>query len=163
MTSLMNESLKAALCEQIGHEFYNANLYMFVCAFLRNKGLDNLAKHFEGQHEEETGHGKEFLSLLTDLNTDVFIPEIDEVNMQFISIVGLAQIYLDREVLTTTSIGELLKLAIQDNNFVVEQKMREMIAKQQKEYAEATTFLDNAMLCGDDWWKAKVWNDSIGG
>jgi len=46
---------------------------------------------------------------------------------------------------------------------VVEQKMREMIAKQQKEYAEATTFLDNAMLCGDDWWKAKVWNDSIGG
>jgi len=161
MTSLINESLRNALNEQIGHEFYNANLYMFICAFLRNKGLDNLAKHFEGQHEEEIGHGKEFVSLLTDLNADVFIPEIDEINMQFVSIIGLAQTYLDREILTTTSIGELLKLAIQDNNFVVEQKMREMIAKQQKEYEEATTFLDRASLMSE-WWQVALW-DAAGG
>jgi ferritin len=160
--TLINESLRNALCEQIGHEFYNANLYIYFCAFLRNKGLDNLAKLFEGQHEEETGHGKEFVSLLTDLNADVFIPEIDEINIQIISIVSLAQLYLDREILTTTSLGEILKLAIDDNNYVVEQKMREMIAKQQKEYEEATTFLDNAILCGDDWWKVKVWSDSLG-
>jgi|WetSurSiteA1Bulk_404760.scaffolds.fasta_scaffold00043_2 ferritin len=163
MTSLINESLKAALCEQIGHEFYNANLYMYMCAFLRNKGLDNLAKHFESQHEEEIGHGKEFVSLLTDLNADVFIPEIDGVNKEFNFIIVLAQAYLDREILTTRSINEILKLAIQTDNPVVEQKMREMIAKQQKEYEEATTFLDNAILCGDDWWKVKVWSDSIGG
>ena len=56
--TLINESLRNALNEQIGHEFYNANLYLYMCAFLRNKGLDNLAKHFEGQHQEETGHGK---------------------------------------------------------------------------------------------------------
>jgi ferritin len=161
--TLINDSLRNAINEQTGHEFYNANLYMFICAFLRNKGLDNLAKHFEGQHGEEISHGKEFISLLTDLNADVFIPEINEVNTLFISIVGIAQLYLDREILTTTSLGEILKLAIQDNNYVVEQKMREMIAKQQHEYAEATTFLDNAELCGEDWWKVKIWNDSVGG
>lgn len=159
--TLIDESLKAALCEQIGHEFYNANLYLYFCAFLRNKGLDNLAKVFEGQHQEETGHGKEILSLLTDLNTDVFIPEIDEINMQIISIVGLAQAFLDREVLTTTSLGEILKLAIQNNNYVVEQKMREMIAKQQKEYEEATTFLDKATLM-PEWWQCALW-DAAGG
>jgi bacterioferritin B len=158
---LINDSLKSALCEQIGHEFYNANLYLYMCAFLRNKGLDNLAKHFEGQHEEETGHGKEFVSLLTDLNADVFIPEIDEINTQFASIVGLAQLYLEREFLTTTSIGEILKLAIQDNNYVVEQKMREMIAKQQKEYEEATTFLDRATLM-PEWWQVALWDASGG-
>jgi ferritin len=159
--TLIGESLRSVLCEQIGHEFYNANLYLFMCAFLKNKGLDNLAKHFEGQHEEETGHGKEFVSLLTDLNADVFIPEIDEINTQFISIVGLAQLYLDREILTTTSLGEILKLAIQDNNYVVEQKMREMIAKQQKEYEEATTFLDRATLMSE-WWQCALW-DAAGG
>lgn len=160
--TLINESLRTALCEQIAHEFYNAHLYMFMCAFLRNKGLDNLAKHFEGQHSEETEHGKEFVSLLTDLNADVFIPEVDEINMQFFSIVELAQAYLNREILTTTSIGEILKLAIRDNNYVVEQKMRDMIAKQQKEYEEATTFLDKAILCGDEWWKVMLW-DVAGG
>jgi len=161
MTSLINESLRNALNEQIGHEFYNANLYLYMCAFLRNKGLDNLAKHFEGQHEEETGHGKEFMSLLTDLNADVFIPEVDEINTEFISIIGLAQAYLDREILTTTSIGEILKLAIQDNNYVVEQKMRDMISKQQKEYEEATTFLDKAQLM-PEWWQCALW-DAAGG
>jgi ferritin len=159
--TLIGESLRSALNEQIGHEFHNANIYMFMCAFLRNKGLDNLAKLFETQHEEEIGHGKEFVSLLTDLNADVFIPEIDEVNTQFISIVGLAQLYLDREMLTTTSLGEILKLAIDDNNYVVEQKMREMIAKQQKEYEEATTFLDKATLM-PEWWQCALW-DAAGG
>lgn len=159
--TLINDSLRVALCEQIGHEFCNANIYIHMCAFLRNKGLDNLAKHFEGQHEEEIGHGKEFLSLLTDLNADVFIPEIDEIDTQFISIVGLAQAYLDREILTTASISEILNLAIQDNNPVVEQKMREMIAKQQKEYEEATTFLDKATLL-PEWWQVALWDASGG-
>jgi len=158
---LINESLRAALCEQIGHEFYNANLYMYMCAFLRNKGLDNLAKHFEGQHEEEIGHGKEFVSLLTDLNAEVFIPEVPEVNIAFVSIVSLAQAYLDREILTTTSIYEIKNLAEEDSNPVVEEKCREMIAKQQKEYEEATTFLDKATLM-PEWWQVALW-DAAGG
>ena len=163
MTQLISDSLKAAINEQVGHEIYNANLYLFMSAFLKNKGLDNLAKHFEGQHEEEIGHAKEFVNLLTDLNTDVIIPEIDGVQIPFNNIVDLATAYLNREILTTTSIDEIKKLSIQSNNPVVEEKMREMITKQQKEYEEATTFLDNAILCGEDWWKVKVWSDSIGG
>jgi hypothetical protein len=51
-------------------------------------------------------------------------------------------------------------MAISEDNPVVEEKMREMITKQQNEYEEATTFFDNAELCGSDWWRVKVWNDS---
>jgi ferritin len=160
---LINDSLKSALCEQIGHEKYNANLYLYMCGFLKSKGLDGLAKHFFEQHNEETGHSIEFFNLLTDLNADIRIPEIDEINMPFNTIVEFAEAYLEREKLTTTSIDEIKKLAIQDNNPVVEEKCREMIAKQQKEYEEATTFLDNATLCGEDWYRVKVWSDSIGG
>jgi len=163
MVDLIGDSLRNALCEQIAHEFYNANLYLFICAFLRNKGLDNLAKHFEGQQQEEMGHGMEFLNLLTDLNAQVTIPEIEGVGIGIDSIMDIATLYLNREILTTKSIYELKTMAMADNNSIVEEKMREMISKQQHEYAEATTFLDNASLCGDDWWKVKVWNDSCGG
>ena len=158
---LISETLKDALCEQISHEKYNANLYMYMCGFLRNKGFDNLSKHFLEQHQEETEHSLEFFNLLTDLNAEVHIPEIDSVQISFENIGSLADAYLKREVLTTTSIQEILRLAIEDNSPVVEQKMREMISKQQKEYEEATTFLDNALLCGDDWFKVKLWSDSI--
>lgn len=159
--SLINESLRNALNEQIGHEFYNANLYLYMCAFLKNKGLDNLAKHFEGQHEEEIAHGKEFASLLTDLNADVYIPEINEISKSYENIIELATAYLEREKLTTNSINEIKKLAVQDDNPVVEEKCREMISKQQKEYEEATTFLDRATLMSE-WWQCALW-DAAGG
>lgn len=160
---LVNDTLKIALCEQIAHEKYNANLYLFIAGFLKNKGLDNLAQHFLEQHGEETEHSLEFFDLLVDLNVPILIPGISEINMDFDTIVELANTYLNREIYTTTSINEIKKLAIDDDNPVVEEKMREMISKQQKEYEEATTFQDNALLCANDWWKVKVWNDSIGG
>lgn len=159
--NLISETLRTAICQQIAHELQNANIYFYMCGFLKNKGLDNLAAHFEKQRAEEHEHSKEFFNLLTDLNADIFIPEIDEVNMPLVSLSNIAKIYLDREVLTTTSIKELKNLAIEEDNPVVEQKMRDMISKQQHEYEEANTFLDNAMLCGDNWYFAKVWNDSI--
>jgi len=159
--NLISETLRTAICQQIAHEIQNANIYFYMCGFLKNKGLDNLAAHFEKQREEEHEHSKEFFNLLTDLNADIFIPEIDEVNYPFPSMTSLAKAYLDREVLTTTSIKELKNLAIEEDNPVVEQKMRDMISKQQGEYEEATTFMDNAMLCGDDWWHVMMWDKSI--
>jgi ferritin len=159
--SLVSDNLASALCFQICHEKYNSHLYLYMCGFLRNKGLDNLAKHFEEQHKEEFDHSLEFFNLLTDLNANVFIPQVDEINIPFGSITDLANTYLQREILTTTSINEIKKIAIEENNPVVEEKLREMISVQQKEYSEATSFSDNALLCGDDWWKVQLWNLSF--
>jgi ferritin len=161
MVKLISDSLNSAICEQISHEQYNSSLYLYVCGFLKNKGFDNLAKHFETQWQEEIGHSKVFFDLLTDLNSPIIIPQVDEISIPLSSISDVANTYLNREVLTTNSINEIKKLSIGDDNPVVEERMREMIKLQQNEYEEATTFLDNATLCGDDWWKVKVWNDSI--
>ena len=158
---LMSDGLCSGICEQIGHEIYNANLYLFICGFLRNKGLDNIAKHFEEQHSEETGHAKEFFNLLTDMNADVAIPEISEINIQINSIHDVAKLYLERELLTTDSIYELRIMAMGEKNPVVEEKMRDMISKQQKEYSEATTFMDKAELM-PEWWQCALWDASGG-
>lgn len=162
---LISENLKNSIWEQIGHEFYNAHLYLFISAFLKNKGFNNLAKHFESQYTEESGHAKIFIDLLTDLNIDVVIPEIDTVSLEFSNITEIASVYLTREIQTTDSIKEIKKLAIEEDNPVVEERMRYMILLQQNEYAEANDFNDSSLLCGtgaDSWWKVKVWNDSQG-
>lgn len=162
MKPLMSDNLRNALCQQISHEKYNSNLYMYICGFLRNKGLDNLAKHFEEQHNEEFEHSIEFFNLLTDLNADVIIPEIDEIDFPIAVIHDIAMVYLDREILTTTSINEIKKMAISEDCPVVEEKMRDMISKQQVEYEEATSFMDKAMLF-PEWWMCGLWNESMGG
>lgn len=157
---LMSENLRVALCEQIAHEKYNSNLYMYICGFLRNKGLDNIAKHFEKQHLEEFEHSIEFFNLLTDLNADVTIPEIDEINIPLLTIADIAKIYLEREILTTKSINQIKEMSIMEGCYVAEEKMREMITKQQHEYAEATSFMDKAELL-PEWWQVAIWDSSM--
>lgn len=161
MERLISENLTSALCEQIGHEKYNSSLYLYIAAFLKNKGLDNLGSHFEEQHKEEFEHSKMVYDLLVDLGAPVTIPEIGEVDMRFVTILDVANTYLQREIQTTQSLNEIKKLAIEEDNCVVEEYIRDMIKLQQKEYSEATNFMDRAELTATDWFKVLVWDLGI--
>lgn len=161
MYSLIKEDLRQGLCEQISHERYNAGLYMYIGGFLRNKGLDKLASHFVGQVDEENGHAKQIFDFLTDLNAKVDVRVVEEVFAPHNTIMDVAKLYLEREINTTESLNELKQLSIQLNDGVSEEFLRMMINQQRNELVEASTFMDNAELCGDDWYKVKVWNDSL--
>jgi ferritin len=162
LDALISEELRQALCQQISEEKYNSNLYMYIAAFLKNKGFDNLAKHFDRQVDEEHEHSKLICNFLTDMNANVELKDIDAVVLTFNSIVDLANAYLEREKGTTQSLDEEKKIAIKNNDAIAEEFMKQMIDKQRAEIEESTTFVDNAVLCGNDWYKVKVWNDSLG-
>ena len=98
---------------------------------------------------------------MTDLNSPVVIPEIDEVFESFPTIIDLANAYLIREVETTDALNKIKKLAISDDNPVVEERIREMLKLQQHEYAEATDYLDKATLTGGDWKFVFLWDLGI--
>jgi ferritin len=158
MNPLISENLAGYLNGQIAHEKFNANLYLFIAADLKNRGFNNLAKHFEEQHNEETEHSLIIYNLLTDLNIPVKLEEIDEVKLQISSVTDIATAYLEREIYTTTSLDEIKKQAIDENNPVVEERIREMILLQQNEYAEATDWADHAKICGGDWYRVMLWD-----
>jgi ferritin len=158
---LISDELADALVEQVGHEIFNANLYLYISSFLKNKGLNNIAKHFEGQWQEELEHSKIIVDLLTDLNTDVKIPEIEGCDMIINSMLDIASMYLDRENLTTESLDEIKKLAIEVSNPIIEERMREMISKQQLELSESTDFSDKVEIIGTDWKFALLWDASF--
>lgn len=158
MEKLISDVLQRSLCEQIGHEKYNSNLYLYIAAFFNNMGLTNLGKKFEEQHEEEFVHSKMIYSILIDLSTPIYIPEIDQIDIKFSSILDIAKLFLEREISTTESLDAIKKLAIDEKCPVVEEAMRDMIKLQRNEYAEATDFMDKAQLTGGDWWKVSVWD-----
>lgn len=158
---LISDELATSLHEQIGHERYNATLYLYISSFLKNKGLNNIAKHFDGQHDEEIAHSKMIVDLLTDLGTEVKIPTVEGCNFSINSMPDISSLYLNREVLTTESLDEIKKLAIDVGNPVVEEKIRHMIALQQKEYEEATDFSDKIDILGNDWKSILLWDASM--
>jgi ferritin len=159
---LISKRLSDLINEQIAHERYNANLYLYIAGFLKNRGLNNLAKHFESQHDEENGHSLEFYNLLTDLNVNIFIPTIAEVAINFLNIQDIAAVYLRQEIVTTEKIEAIKQMAIEERNPVVEEKAREMIKKQQHEYEEATNFVDVTNVLRE-WWQIMLYDASIGG
>lgn len=163
MIPLISDSLKESLVQQIAEEKKNANIYLSIASFLNGKGLFNLAKKFEEQHSEETEHSLILYKLLSDLSIVFVVPQIETYDISSIdNIVSLAELYLEREVQTTESLGEIKKQAIDEDNYVVEERIRKMIKLQQLEYAESTEFLDKASLL-KEWWQVALWDSSIGG
>jgi ferritin len=161
LEKLISNNLNEALCEQIGQEKFNANLYLFISGYLKNKGLDGLAKHFEGQHDEEVSHSKMIYDFLTDHSSPISIPEINSPDREIVSIKQLAELYLEREIETTKSLNGIKHLAIDEDNPTAEEFMRDMIKIQRHEYEEATTFLDKSILAGDDWKTILLWDLSL--
>ncbi len=161
MIPLISDSLKESLVQQIAEEKKNANIYLSIASYLNGKGLSNLAKKFEEQHFEETEHSLILYKLLSDLSIVFVVPQIETYDISSIdNIVSLAELYLEREVLTTESLGEIKKQAMDEDNYVVEERIREMIKLQQSEYAESTEFIDKANLL-KEWWQVALWDLSL--
>jgi len=165
MQPLISEGLKSALVEQLGAEKYNSHVYLYIAACLNSKGLSNLAKLFEKQHDEEQEHSLIIYKLLSDMGVDFDMPEIMGCAMPFAGILDIANLFLEREILTTTSLNDIKVQAMDENNPcpVVEERMREMIKIQQQEYAEATEFLDKSNIIGNDWKFVFLWDASLRG
>ena len=160
--SLISQAIQESLCEQISAERYNASLYLYIFSVLKNKGLDNLAKHFEEQAIEENGHAKKIIDFMTDLNSDVTINMVKEVEplSEGFTIINIADLYLNREIDTTESLDEIKKLCLSESNPVAEEFLRTMILEQRKEYEEATTWKDKAALTDGNWSTVLLWDSS---
>ena len=163
MILLISPELQDALREQYAHEVYNSHLYLYIANFLKGKGLDNIAKHFEGQWAEEQEHSQIIYKLLTDLGIVFEMPQIDGCSFDFPTFKSLTEKYLSREYETTESLNEIKLLAMSEEspNPVVEERIREMILKQQHEYEEATSMNDKAQLLSE-WVYVVLWDASLG-
>lgn len=159
---LISDRLCEALCAKLSGERYNAGLYLYIASFLQNKGLDGLAKQFLAHWDEENGHAKQIQEFLVDMNAPVHMLQVDMINEPIDTIIDIAELYLSAEKETTSNLEAIKEITIEESNGVAEEFLRAMIAQQRDELKEALHFYDNAILTGDDWWRVKVWSDSVG-
>ena len=161
MTNYLSDNLSSGSLDQYSHEILNSLNYIYIAAFLKNKGLDGLAKHFDEQFDEEIGHSKLIYDFLTDLNIPFKVEPVDGVDFPINSIMDIATKYDERERATTENLEELLQISISDGNGVAQMFFQQMVDKQRKELEEVFTFIDRATLCGDDWFKVFLWSQTI--
>ena len=160
--SIISETMREALLNQWVEEKENSHTYLYIGAWMKNKGLDNLGKYFMDASKEEDGHAQSIVDLLTDLNV-AFEPRI-LTNMTFTisSILDIAEKFVDREVQTTQSLQSIKQIAIEEDELssIVEEHMRKMIHQQQSEMEECLTFMDKSLLF-KEWWQVALWDLSL--
>lgn len=160
----ISEDLHNALLNQWVEEKENSHTYLYIGAYLKNKGLDKLGKFFFNASHEEDGHAQSILELLTDLNLE-FIPRtITEQVFDCSTISLVADKFLQREMQTTQSLQEIKEVAIGDSSSgfdaVIEEHIRKMISQQQSELEESLSFKDKANLF-TEWWQVALWDLEI--
>jgi ferritin len=161
LTEFLSDNLSSGTISQYSHEILNSLNYIYIAAFLKNKGLDGLGKIFEEQFNEEISHSKLIYDFLTDLNIKFSIVPIDGVDFPINSIMDIATKYDERERATTENLEELLQISISDGNGIAQMFFQQMVDRQRKEMEEVFTFMDRSILCGDDWFKAFLWSQTL--
>lgn len=160
----ISEDLYNALLNQWVEEKENSHTYLYIGAYLRNKGLDKMGKFFFDASHEEDEHAQSILNLLTDLNLD-FIPRtITEQVFDCSTISLVADRFLQREMQTTQSLQEIKEIAMNDSSSgfdaVIEEHIRKMISQQQSELEESLSFKDKANIF-TEWWQVALWDLEI--
>jgi len=154
----VSSNLLQLLNEQISHEGYNAQLYLKIGTYLRNKGLNKMAAHFIGQVDEEHSHQKKIADYLTDRNEEVLALTIPEVALSFTGIKQIAFLYLKQEQDTTAKLKSIARAAFEENDLLTFRFLQEVLEYQRSEEDEALTFQDKAELANDDWQTILLWD-----
>lgn len=160
----ISEDLHNALLNQWVEEKENSHTYLYIGAYLKNKGLDNMGKFFFDASQEEDEHAQSIVKLLTDLNLE-FVPRtISEQVFDCSKISLVADKFVQREVQTTQSLQEIKEISINESisgfESVIEEHIRRMISNQQAELEESLSFKDKANLLSE-WWQVALWDLEI--
>lgn len=158
MANISSEIL-SLLNLQIAHELYNSSLYRKLGSHLKRLGLDNIGSFFaEDQVNEEISHAESITRFIEDRNEKVEALQIPEVKVEFNSMMQIADLYLNQEQTTTEKLKMIARTAIDENDFITFDFIREMITKQRTEESEALTFKDRAYMTGNDTKTILIWD-----
>ena len=146
---LISAEMKAAINEQIGHEFAAMLQYVAIATYFEGEALPGLAHHFYRQAEEEREHAMRFVSYVVEAGGKVAIPAMPAVKSGFGSAEEAVQLSLDQELTVTRQINGLMDQAITENDHTARTMLEWFVAEQVEEVSSMETLLRMVQRAGD--------------
>ncbi|MFL5844160.1 MAG: ferritin [Solirubrobacteraceae bacterium] len=131
----------AKLNEQVGHEFAASQQYVAIAVHYDAETLPRLAAFFYRQALEERNHAMMMVQYLLDADAEVVIPPVEAPHSAFADIVEPVQLALDQEKRVAEQVGELARVARDNNDYASEQFMQWFIKEQVEEIASMNDLL----------------------
>src|SRR5215207_7650850 len=146
---LISDEMKAALIEQIGHEFAAMLQYVTIATYFDAEGLPRLAQHFYRQAEEERDHAMRLVRYVVETGGEVAIPAISAVTTGFTSAEEAVQLSLDQEKTVTRQINALMDQAIAASDHAARTMLEWFVTEQVEEVSSMETLLRMIQRAGE--------------
>lgn len=147
---LASQPLIDAFNTQIGHELGASHQYTSIATYFDRQTLDQLAKFFYRQADEERDHAMRFVRFLVELGAPVVIPEVPAPKADFESAEEAVALSLEWEETVTQQIYELVDLAQKDSNHIAMRFLDWFVNEQLEEVSTMGGLLDVVRRAGDD-------------
>jgi len=147
---MMTPKMQQALNDQINAEFHSAYLYLAMAAYFRGENLNGFASWMEAQYSEEIAHGMKLYQFVFDRGGTVTLTTSEEPKTRWDSPQAAFEAALEHERYISGRIHDLVKLAMEENDFAAHSFLQWYVNEQVEEEASVDEIVETLKMLGND-------------
>ena len=147
---MLSEKMAEALNKQVNNEIYSAYLYLSMSAHSTFIGLKGFANWFMVQYQEEMVHAMKIYDYINDQGGQVKLMAIAQPPTEFGSPLDMFEKTLKHEKFVTTSINDLVNLAIKEKDHATNIFLQWFVTEQIEEEANDNEIIAKLKLVGKE-------------
>jgi ferritin len=145
----LSNKMKEAINNQIAYEGYASNFYLALAYWCDDQALEGCKKFFLRQSDEERMHMLKLFDYMSESGVLPVTPSIAQPPISYSSIQEAFQKVFEQERSVTSSIHNMLKLAIEENDYNTQHFLQWYVDEQREEEAVIRTILDRIKVIGE--------------
>jgi ferritin len=146
----MSDTMNKALNIQINNELYAAYLYLGMSSYFKSHNLPGFAKWMQTHAQEEIGHAMKIHNfVLNNKNWHLKLLPIKAPENTWNSSIEVFNMAYEHEQIITQTINNLVKLAIDTNDYATHIFLQWFVTEQLEEEATFSELLEKVKLAGD--------------
>jgi len=147
---MISKDLQKALIEQLNKEYHSAYIYLGMSAYCSKEGFNGAANWFLIQYQEEVAHGMKMFKYLEDQDVSIKLPAIEEVKVEYKSLLDVFKKSLAHEQYMTKNLNNLSDLAMKDKDHATYSLLQWYVTEQVEEESTVGEIIDHIKLVGEN-------------
>ncbi|MCX8019750.1 MAG: ferritin [Chitinophagaceae bacterium] len=148
---MLSKIVQDALNKQVQMEAESSQAYLAMASWCEiQPGLEGVTQFFYKQSDEERQHMLKLIRFINERGGMGIVPPLDQPMVTFPSLKKLFEEFLKHELKVSSSINELVDLALREKDYATHNFLQWYVNEQMEEERVARTLNDKLELIGDD-------------
>ncbi|MBI1221389.1 MAG: ferritin [Bacteroidetes bacterium] len=147
---MLSKKVEIALNNQVALEAYSYFQYLAMASWLDNNGFEGASKFIYNQAEEEKMHMMKLFFYINDAGGFAMAPSVTETSHDFPRFQSLFNTILEHEKNISSSIHELVNLALAEKDFTSFNFLQWYVSEQLEEENLFRTIVDKIKMVGEN-------------